>query len=46
MLNENLVFRFRRFVIGSQHLFLKVKLGSSILSFHQRIQLSANYLQQ
>ena len=31
MLNENLVFRFRRFVIGSQHLFLKVKLDSSIL---------------
>ena len=46
MLNENLVYRFRRSVIGSQLLFLKVKLDSSILSFHQRIQLFVNYLQQ
>ena len=46
MLNENLVYRFRRSVIGSQPLFLKVKLASSILSFHQRIQLFVNYLQQ
>ena len=46
MLNENLVYRFRRSVIGNQPLFRKVKLGSSILSFHQRIQLFVNYLQQ
>ena len=46
MLNENLVYRFRRSVIGNQPLFLKVKLDSSILSFHQRIQLFVNYLQQ
>ena len=46
MLNENLVYRFRHSVIGNRPLFRKVKLGSSILSFHQRIQLFVNYLQQ